>query len=222
MYSSKPLITVVILSFVIVLVSGSFAPFIVYAEPPASGYYMSTCDTSNMPESNDGGVRVTCCWREHIPGQILGKEYCQTCTQKDGKVYDCTAKQPQALGQQPTSSQPLPPTVGENILQHDSGVLEQMPGQGIPSMNQGQVTLPKDGIIQQQPDTQQPLTSMPHSEQTQSGTIDEEPVCPNNQVFDKKSGLCLDEEPEQTHQSKEGQNEDGSTADNNNSDNNEN
>jgi hypothetical protein len=96
---------VVITTLFITLVYSSFIPFFVFAEQPNSRYSSnSTCDTGNMPKTNDGGVRVTCCWREAIPGQILGKEYCQTCTQKSGKVYDCTAKQPQALEQPPTSS----------------------------------------------------------------------------------------------------------------------
>ena len=108
---SKSVIFVVISVLVVILVYSSFTPFIVLAEPPASGW----------GSSKDCGLdkatgEVECCWREKIPGQILGVEYCQTC-KRTANGWNCTPKEKQSVT----------PTTDEDIVPGDTGVLEQPP-----------------------------------------------------------------------------------------------
>jgi hypothetical protein len=248
---------IVVISVLVAALIYSPSAFFAFAAPPDSRYFTSQGCDSQGPTTKDGGRRITCCWREKVPGQILGKEYCQTCTQKDGKVYDCTSKEPQAFEQPPTSS-PFDPTAP---LQ--GGVLEQpatsspfdptAPPQGGVSEQQEQQTPPTPapgttpGVLQQledgnfvpgfapgflrQQDEQPPadqgaseLAPPPTTQETQPAAVEEEqslPVCqeglefseglgfcvptncPEGQVLDEETGVCVPEEPEQQSQPEE-------------------
>ena len=187
-----------------------------YAKPPEVGWTNSKdCEiTKNVPTT------VRCCWRERVPGQILGVTYCQTCTavRTNPTVYDCTAKEKQAV---------TPPTTGENIVPGDTGVLEQPPTP--PSFDS---TAPlQGGVLEQQPQTPPPsapgaspgileqleqgsspelgfserqqlppadqgATELPPpaTEQTQPATVEEEqsvPVCQEGLEFNEDLGFCV-------------------------------
>jgi hypothetical protein len=82
--------------------------------------------------------KKTCCWREKIPGQILGIKYCQTC---DSAGKNCDPKKKQIT---------LPPTTADESVFSGEGVLEQLPTP--PRGND--VNTPLDGgILEQQPST---------------------------------------------------------------------
>lgn len=78
---SKHLIIVVISFFTFAFIYSSSFTFDVFAVPPDDrfGGKDSNCTTDYSKDTK------TCCWRERVPGQILGKTYCQTCD-SDGKI----------------------------------------------------------------------------------------------------------------------------------------
>jgi hypothetical protein len=64
----------------------------VIAVPPDPNFGESrgTCETS------DDGSATTCCWREEIPGILLGESYCQTCKRtmtNNGITTNCSDKE---------------------------------------------------------------------------------------------------------------------------------
>lgn len=84
--------------------------------------------SSNCSTDEKTGQR-TCCWREPVPGQILGKTYCQTCD-RDGKV--CKEKVLQFTV----------PQLSEESVLPEYGVLEQ------PSSTSDSSVFPKnDGLL---------------------------------------------------------------------------
>lgn len=57
-------------------------------------------------------VTTTCCWRERVPGQILGERYCQTCTySEDASTTDCGPKVKQ-MGISDDVNPMVPPSEG--------------------------------------------------------------------------------------------------------------
>ena len=61
----------------------------VYAVPSAPGWGTSRNCTADTIDA----VTTTCCWREKIPGSILGQRYCQTCSYSaDASTTDCGPK----------------------------------------------------------------------------------------------------------------------------------
>ena len=50
-------------------------------------YDTGTCTGSKFSKSGQ-----TCCWREQVPGQILGVTYCQTCKAECDSKGDCNEK----------------------------------------------------------------------------------------------------------------------------------
>jgi hypothetical protein len=204
----RTIIFIIISALIVALVCGSFTPFtpfIVYAEPPTSGWEQSKDCTGNPSE----GKGQTCCWRERIPGQILGKTYCQTCKTKDypSGPMECTKKEPQALEQPPTP-QPFDPTAP---LQ--GGVLEQQeqtPPTSAPGTTPGVLQQLEEGdfapgiapgFLRQQ--EQQPpagegaaeLPPPPATEETQPATEEQEepavPVCQEGLEFNENLGFCV-------------------------------
>jgi len=111
---------------------------------------------------------------------------------------------------------PTPPPSGPAAPLQDGGILQQPPTQGVlPPVTRGQGVLPEDG---------EPQTSDEGTIQSQQPAIpnqpptveeDEEPVppCPEGQVLDEETRLCLLEEPEAAgegpEQSEESDSEDG-------------
>lgn len=68
------------------------------AVPPSDrwGGGNSTCEA----EFKGDRYFLNCCWREPIPGSILGKAYCQKCENvgtEDKPVWSCEPKQPQGF-----------------------------------------------------------------------------------------------------------------------------
>lgn len=109
---------------IVSIYSLSFA-FDIFAVPADKRWGTSS---SNCSTDEKTGQR-TCCWREPVPGQILGKTYCQTCD-RDGKV--CKEKVLQFI---------VPPLSEESVLP-EYGVLEQ------PSSTSDSSVFPKnDGLL---------------------------------------------------------------------------
>jgi hypothetical protein len=196
----RSLILVVIPALVIVY--GSFSELA--QGKPVAGEYID-CNLGEIYGT------ITCCWYEEVVryGILTSKYVCQTCTEDGtncGPIEDWRAikggddvKGPlgkEGVLQPLTPPRSVPPTVGENILQQDLGVLEQTPSQGLPPLKQGQGVLPQDGVLEQEPADQEAVEP-PTTEGTQPPTIEQEPVpCPEGQVLDEESGICVLEEPE--------------------------
>jgi hypothetical protein len=196
--ASKPLIFVVISTLIIALIYSSCPPFIVYAAPEAGWRSSQDCTVTSF-----GGV--LCCWKED------GVEYCQTCiripygtpgTEEGG--WECTTKE-KSLEQPPTSSpfdptaplqggvleQPPTPPPFDPTAPLQGGVLEQqeppMPPTFAPGFLERQ---------QEQPTSDQGAAEPSATERTQPATDEEEPLppCPEGQVLDEETGLCVMED----------------------------
>jgi hypothetical protein len=115
---SNILITVIL---IISTISFVFDASMVFAEKPDPGYPGSVdCSWSGPNDKYQ-----TCCWREKIPGKILGEQYCQKCAWVEGQGYvDCTQKELQMLEQPPNPSPTSLPSSPSAPIQDDS-VLEQ-------------------------------------------------------------------------------------------------
>jgi hypothetical protein len=212
---SRYLTFVVISVLVAGLVYSSFSFYVVVAEPqdPRFGAGSNCTDT----ELRDGAFERTCCWREPIPGSILGKKYCQTCTMKTDGTGDCKPKEPQsATPEMPTfETKPLP-SGDVSTLEPSEPVLPQIYPQGAPPitekqppLEQDQGLLPEESIIEQQPPSDQgtaiptqPLTKDPEgaippepaTEGPQPTTVEEEqpvPVCQEGLEFNEDLGFCV-------------------------------
>jgi hypothetical protein len=84
-------------------------------------------ECSEKTDNNNNIISKTCCWREPVPGQILGKTYCQTC---DKNFLNCGDKVAQSynrnipdvvnqptvpLTQQPPIESDKDPLIGDKI-----------------------------------------------------------------------------------------------------------
>jgi hypothetical protein len=92
----------------------------IFAVPMQQGFKDSANCTTSAPTSTSS---MTCCWREKIPGSILGERYCQTCFYgPNGLITSCDDKELQYV-KTPSKDQSntLPPLQGGgNVLQEPS------------------------------------------------------------------------------------------------------
>lgn len=116
--------------------------FYVYAVP-ADSRFDSAADCKG--EVIDGEPAVTCCWREKIPGSVLGEVYCQSCFYGSGGDRDCDPKELQ-MRPLPEGDLPQLETVPPiRTLPGDVGdlpTLEQVPGPGLSQGTEGEPPLP--------------------------------------------------------------------------------
>jgi hypothetical protein len=220
MYSSKPVIFVVISFLVIGLIYSSVSIY-VFAVPKDKNFGGNDC--ANLKTGPNEASKVKCCWRERVPGQFLAVEYCQTCTvTKAGQ--DCTQKELQFREQPPTADETVAPQ-GDGVLEQPptpppSGPVGPLKGGILEQLEQGEGL--QQGFFeqqQQQPSADQGAAELPPTttEETQPATVEEEPSapvcqgglefnedlgfcvpedCPEGQVLDEDSGICVLEEPE--------------------------
>lgn len=152
-------------------------------------------DPKCTQESDSKGYSVrTCCWNDAGGPPALRNFVCQKCRlDSSGGWTVCEPKKPQSLEQPPTSQ-----TSGPAAPLQD-GVLEQPPTQGVaPPLTQGQGVLPQDGVLEEPQTGEGAIQSQP-AIPTQPAIVDDEPVptCPEGQVLDEESRLCVVEEPEE-------------------------
>jgi hypothetical protein len=212
---SKPLIFVVISVLVVALVYGSVSVFSAYALPRDPKNDGSDCDFAEGE-----GIGSRCCWFEVVPegtgdpgrgGNV--EQYCQTCravdSDGDGSQdgVDCEQKELQYLestvpgvGEFPEGGvldQPPPPPTGP-FVPPQGGVLQQTPGEGggLQPPTRGQEGVLPPAGVSKQPPAEQGTTEPPATEGAQPAIVEEEPapVCPEGQVFNEESGLCVPEE----------------------------
>ena len=182
---SKPVIFMVVSFIVVGLIYSSTLTFIVFAAPPDPNRpgQGGTCGgiTTNPRTGNNS---QTCCWTERVPGKLPPSNkatYCQTC-EFTTAGSDCKPKQ-QQLGPSSSGVSPL-----------EEGVLEQPPTQGVaPPLTRGQSVLPQDGVLQQQEPADQGEAELQAPEETEPANAEEVPelVCPEGQVIDEETGLCV-------------------------------
>jgi hypothetical protein len=192
----------VVISFLVVMLV--YTPSSTFAVPNRSND--QRCSPTGQQTPN-GGQEVRCCWFESVPpgtGYDGSDQeiYCSECEDGGtrGKIncndpYLSFRDVPKGtvplqgggvLEDPPTPSPsgPAPPLQG-------GGVLEQPPTEGVaPPLTRGQGVLPKEGVLEQPPaedETTQPLT-------------EPLPPCPEGQILDEESGLCVLEEPEVTEE----------------------
>ncbi|MGH9984962.1 MAG: hypothetical protein ACRD8W_13515 [Nitrososphaeraceae archaeon] len=160
--------------------------FYVFAAPPVEEFLNS--GDCRVPPSLQTGSYVTCCWNN-----MRGYLTCQTCQWTQNVGYSNCSNVESALEQTPT-----PPPSGPAAPLQD-GVLEQPPGQGVaPPLTRGQGVLPQDGVLQQQEPADQGEAELQAPEETKPANAEEVPelVCPEGQVIDEETGLCVLEETE--------------------------
>ncbi len=105
--------TLLLVSF---LISWSYSSN-VFAAPMQEGFKNSANCTTSAPTSTSS---MTCCWREKIPGQIVGERYCQTCYYgPNGLLTSCDDKELQFFKTSDKGqSNTLPPVQdGGNVLE---------------------------------------------------------------------------------------------------------
>jgi hypothetical protein len=104
--------------------------------PMQDGFKNSANCSTSAPTSTSS---MTCCWREKIPGSILGEKYCQTCYYgPNGLLTSCDDKELQYI-KTPSKEQSntLPPLQGGGNtlepsdsklpkLQQKGGILEKL------------------------------------------------------------------------------------------------
>lgn len=79
--------TLLLVSFLLTLSSASN----IFAAPMQEGFKNSGNCSISLPTSTSS---MTCCWREKIPGSILGEKYCQTCYYgPNGLLTSCDDKE---------------------------------------------------------------------------------------------------------------------------------
>jgi hypothetical protein len=236
----RSLIFVVISLLVVALVYGSIPTSGVFAAPKDPNFG-GNCETIHVPGSGGRYVQ-TCCWTESVPpgtgNPNLGgsmEAYCQECVFQLGNenALSCSDKELQylestvpGLGEFPEGGvleQPPPPPTGP-FAPPQGGVIQQPPseGEGAQPLTRGQGVLPQGSALQQQ--QQQPTdeeaarTVEPPAEEEATLPPPEPLPCPEGQVLDEETGLCVPEEPEQSELeeqdqevSEEGQNSEGNT-----------
>jgi hypothetical protein len=105
------------------------SPSYLYAVPPDPGWGTSKNCTADTRDA----VTTTCCWRERIPGSMLGQRYCQTCTYTENAgSTECGPKVKQ-MGISDDINPYVPPTDGVS----DDPKAGDDPNPGIP---------PTDGV----------------------------------------------------------------------------
>jgi hypothetical protein len=217
----KSLIFVVISAILAALVYNSSSTSNVFVQgKPVYGAYID-CDLGEIYGT------ITCCWEEQFPEYQT--RVCQTCHEDGtncGPIVKTSEEPPK-----PPRSVPLPPTVGENMLQRDLGVLEQTPSQGLPPLKQGQGVLPQDGVLEQAPADQgaaeAPRTVEPPAKEGAAQSPPESLTdCPEGQILDEETGLCVleepgvaEEEPEPAEEQEEQPTEEGADSSEDNSNN---
>lgn len=142
---SKITITFLILTiYGILYLSSSVSSVDAAPRDPRWGTPNVTCDDEYDYET-DTYVK-TCCWREPIPGQILGQEYCQTCT-SDGK--NCGDKE-KKMDPIKTPQSARPPTNNDQVLENPE--TEQQPNPNSPITDQ-RVPPGNVGVLEQLEDS---------------------------------------------------------------------
>jgi hypothetical protein len=192
----RSLCSVVTSVLIIALLYSPLSAFKVNALPPDPNYEGGTCSgiTTNK---NTGSLDRTCCWtqtKEGSKGVFKPRaKYCQTCSaDAEGKFTFCSAKRiAEVVSDEPPT--PLPTQPSGPFVLPEEGVLQE------PTTPPSDPAAPmQDGVLQKQPPSDQGAAEPPATEGTQPATMEEEPLpsCPEDQVLDEETGLCVVEEIE--------------------------
>jgi hypothetical protein len=200
----------------VLVVALIYSPSSIFSVPNRSNDAGVDCEPTGK-QSKNGLALVECCWFEWVtPGTGIDggnqEEYCSTCEDGGtrGKI-NCSDPELQFF---------VGSTPGLGVLP-ENGVLEQLPtppssgpigplqGGVLEQLEQGEGFSP--GFLQRQQEQPPPADQgaaelpPPTSEGTQPAPVEEEPVppCPEGQVLDEETGLCILEEPEAAEQEPE-------------------
>ena len=98
----------------------------IFAAPMQQGFKDSANCVTSAPTSTSS---MTCCWREKIPGSILGERYCQTCYYgPNGLLTSCDDKELQYV-KTPSKDQSntLPPFQGGGNVRQEPSTDSKLP-----------------------------------------------------------------------------------------------
>jgi hypothetical protein len=136
-------------------------PLMFVEAAPRAPEYDRSGDCPAKTDKNNKIISITCCWREPVPGQILGKTYCQTC---DAKFENCGDKVAQSynrnipdvvnqptvpLTKQPPIESDKYPLIGYKITRNHFKTLTQMKRTMIMQNSLNQTILKKNPIHKQ-------------------------------------------------------------------------
>ena len=112
---SKPAVFIAIVTLVVMLVYSNYSSNVFVLGKPISGGHIE-CDIDNAFLET-----ITCCWFEDFGD--YSAYVCQTCTE-DGANCGPLVPTDTRDRQETPSKQTIPPTIGDNVLQQEDGVLE--------------------------------------------------------------------------------------------------
>jgi hypothetical protein len=135
-------------SVIFVVLGVLFVPFVYGSSSILDACAAIPDDRFGTSSYCSGGVKSregkTCCWREQVPGKLLGDTYCQTCYEKTdskGNSYlQCTEKTKQALKLPTEQSGPAGTVLEEQTTTTTPPILEAQ---------RANVTILPSGIIQE-------------------------------------------------------------------------
>jgi hypothetical protein len=160
----------------------------------------STCNFDTPGDTST----ITCCWREQIPGSVLGEAYCQSCTWDEltGSYSDCDPKELQ-MRPLPEGDLPQAEIVPPNRTLPGGGdlpTLEQVPeetgtieahapgGCAVPGPCPA---FPPPPPPPPPPNHVVPQTPLGGAEITEQNLPELVPTCLEGQVLDEETNLCV-------------------------------
>jgi hypothetical protein len=191
---SRPLIFVVMSLLVVALMYSSLSEFYVFAEPP-DPCFGTGCEGGYCMDTFLGVVQ--CCWL----GPNGMTDICQECwTDDDGEFYYCDP--PRTKGRSdtgvfappPSGVAPPPPTEScpENTARDVNGnctPLTQTPETPVPKSGLGNL-LP-EGVFEGPASLEELPQGAPPTAEDGSEQPPNQPLCPEGQVLDDETGVCV-------------------------------
>ncbi|WP_186434319.1 hypothetical protein [Candidatus Nitrosocosmicus arcticus] len=165
---SKPAVFIMILTLVIMLGYSPYSSYVFVQGKPVAGGHIE-CDIEDMFLE-----LVKCCWFEDFGN--YSSYVCQTCTEDGNNCGPIVKTDTRDQGETPPlpPTRPIPPTIGENVLQQEDEVLEQPADEGTKSpLKQGETgNLPELEFLEQQPADEGTLLEPSATEINQSATVE--------------------------------------------------
>ena len=164
---SRSAVFIAILTLVVMLVNSTYSSNVFVQGKPISGGHIE-CDMEDVFLE-----LVKCCWFEDFGNYT--SYVCQTCTEDGTNCGPIVKTDTRDSQETPPPTRPIPPNIGENVLQQEDGVLEQQSpanDEGAQSsINRGEISnLQELESLEQQPADQETMEEPSATETNQSST----------------------------------------------------